>query len=284
MKPKILVFGEVLFDLFDDKAQIGGAPFNFAAHFASLGGEADLVSAVGGDDLGKTALAEMKKRGIGDRYVGVNGYKTGYCQVTIKNDVPSYDLKQGVAYDYIEAPKITGKYDALYFGTLSQRGEGSRKALEKLFERGGGEVFYDINIRPPFYTAEILEKSLRRATILKISREEAGVLLPYGEPRAYCEKILEQYPNLCQVVLTLDKDGAAVLDRAQGWFLSPTPDVRVVSTVGAGDAFGACYLYHRLCGHSIGRCLEAASMLSGHVVAHLGAVPELPEELKEKII
>ena len=282
MKPKILVFGEVLFDLFDDKAQIGGAPFNFAAHFASLGGEADLVSAVGEDELGQTALAEMKKRGIGDRYVRENEFRTGYCQVTIRNDVPSYDLKRGVAYDFIEAPFVTDKYDALYFGTLAQRSEDSREALERLFACGVGEVFYDINIRPPFYTAEILEESLKRATILKISREEAGV--PYGEPRDYCEKILLKYPNLRQVVLMLDKDGAAVLDRTQGWFLSPKPDVTVVSTVGAGDAFGACYLYHRLCGHSIERCLEAATMLSGHVVAHLGAVPELPKELKEKII
>ena len=38
--PSALCFGEMLFDVFGDDRCIGGAPFNFAAHFAQLGGEA----------------------------------------------------------------------------------------------------------------------------------------------------------------------------------------------------------------------------------------------------
>ena len=38
--PSALCFGEILFDVFGDDRCIGGAPFNFAAHFAQLGGEA----------------------------------------------------------------------------------------------------------------------------------------------------------------------------------------------------------------------------------------------------
>ena len=50
--PSALCFGEILFDVFGDDRCIGGAPFNFAAHFAQLGGEAVMVSAVGDDELG----------------------------------------------------------------------------------------------------------------------------------------------------------------------------------------------------------------------------------------
>ena len=48
--PSALCFGEILFDVFGDDRCIGGAPFNFAAHFAQLGGEAVMVSAVGAGD------------------------------------------------------------------------------------------------------------------------------------------------------------------------------------------------------------------------------------------
>ena len=39
MQPSVLAFGEILFDVFDGQACIGGASFNFAAHFSRLGGE-----------------------------------------------------------------------------------------------------------------------------------------------------------------------------------------------------------------------------------------------------
>ncbi len=33
---KILSFGEIIWDVYEDKKCIGGAPFNFAAHCARL--------------------------------------------------------------------------------------------------------------------------------------------------------------------------------------------------------------------------------------------------------
>ena len=47
----LIAFGELLWDVFDDKRLIGGAPFNVATHAARLGIETALVSAVGADAL-----------------------------------------------------------------------------------------------------------------------------------------------------------------------------------------------------------------------------------------
>ena len=284
MASKILVFGEVLYDLFEEKAEIGGAPFNFAAHLASLGENVDFVSAVGEDKLGRSALEELEKKGVGAKYTAVLDKPTGYCRVTLKDGTPSYDLAAGVAYDFIPAPCVRARYDALCFGTLAQRSGASRKTLQKLLTRNYKEVFYDINIRPPFFNDEIIESSLERSTILKISREEASVLLPYTDPEKYTSEVLARYPSLHQVVLTLDKDGSSVRDREKGFFLSPKPASKAISTVGAGDSFGACYLHHLLKGDGIEASLAAATLLSDYVVTKLGAVPELPDELKEKII
>lgn len=284
---KILVFGEVLFDIFEGNAVIGGAPFNFAAHFSALGGRADLVSAIGKDDLGKTALEEMSKKGIGRKHLVENDKPTGCCIVRLENALPQYELMTERAYDYIPEPEITEAYDGLYFGTLAQRSPLSARTLNGLLHRFRGtssEIFLDVNIRPPFYNSALLDKSIAGATLLKVSREEAGTILPYTHPEEFTAALLKNYPGLRQVILTLDKEGAMVNDRIEGIFYAPKPLSRPVSTVGAGDSFGAAYFYHRLQGDPVARCLEAATLLSDYVVTRTEAVPELPEDLKRKII
>ena len=284
MAANILVFGEVLYDLFGEKAEIGGAPFNFAAHMASLGECVDFVSAVGDDELGSAALEELKKRKVGATYTAVLPKPTGFCKVTLLEGTPSYVLAQGVAYDYIPVPCLEAKYDALCFGTLAQRSDVSRNTLRMLLKGNYREVFCDINIRMPFYSDDIIEESIAGSTILKLSREEAPTILAYTDPEQCTAALLARFPSLRQIVLTLDKDGAAVRDREKGFFYAPKPAAKAVSTVGAGDAFGACYLHHLLKGEGIEESLAAATLLSDYVVTRLGAVPELPADLKDRIL
>ena len=52
---RVLLVGEVLWDLSPGGAQLGGAPLNVGAHLARLGHAARLVSAVGDDALGEKA-------------------------------------------------------------------------------------------------------------------------------------------------------------------------------------------------------------------------------------
>ena len=284
MSNKVLVFGEILYDLFEEKAEIGGAPFCFAAHYCSLGGKADLVSAVGRDAMGFMADIELKKRGVGAQFVAKTDLPTGYCKVTLDGVKPKYELMNGVAYDHIPVPRLTEEYGALYFGTLAQRSVLSKNTLLSLLERNYREVFLDVNIREPYCTRELLEESLGNATIVKITSEEAFTVMPYESPDDYCKALLARYPNLRQVLFTFGPGGSMVYDREKGQFFSEKPTSTPVSTVGAGDAFGACYLYHLLRGDDIPTCLEAATLLSDYVVTKLGAVPELPEELKKRIV
>lgn len=282
---RILVFGEILYDLFEEKAEIGGAPFSFAAHCALLGDEADLVSAVGRDAMGYMADKELRKKGVGSDYVAKTDLPTGYCKVTLDGVKPTYELMNGVAYDHIPRPEIKGEYDALYFGTLAQRSGISQNTLKELLKRDYREILLDVNVRAPFCTRELLEDSLRAATLVKITREEAFVVMPYpASDEEYCETLLNRFPGLKQVILTFGKDGSMVMDRERGVFRSSTPPSVPVSTVGAGDAFGACYLHHRLKGSDIPRCIEAATLLSDYVVTQLGAVPPVPKELMKKIV
>lgn len=284
-KIKIAVFGEVLWDIFGEEKTIGGAPFNFAAHSAKLGADVAMISAVGNDALGDDAITAARGFGVGVGDIARVGAPTGYCRVTLADGAPSYELVRGVAYDMIPLPENRITADAFYFGTLASRGDISASTLQMLLGGKYREVFFDINIRQNYYTREIIDSALRRATIFKLSREEMGVLELGDSAETVCREVTERYPNLHLVILTLDRDGALVYETDTGLVhRSPVPASRAVSTVGAGDSFSACFLVNYLCGCGIESSLERAVALSDYVVTQLGAIPDYPDGLMRKII
>ncbi len=282
---KLTAFGEILWDIFGEEKKIGGAPFNFGAHCAKLGMDVDIVSAVGDDELGKKAISAAADTGVNIKNIQTVPFKTGYCNVTLNNGIPSYDLVKNVAYDNIPLPeKSCFNDDALYFGTLAQRNAASRKTLIELLKGTYSEIFFDINIRQNYYSDEMIDFSIKSSTILKISREELFVLKIDGSYEEVCKQISQKYPNLRLIIVTLDCDGALVYNTSTNVAIySEKPTSKVVSTVGAGDSFSACFLANYLAGSSLEDCLKRASALSQYVVTQLGAIPDYPEELAKQI-
>ncbi len=277
---KITVFGEILWDIFGDERKIGGAPFNLAAHASKLGADVDFISAVGEDENGREALAECRRLGLDPANVAVIDKPTGYCMVTLKDGTPDYDLVMDTAYDNIPVPSETKDTDVFCFGTLAQRNGVSRRTLKKLLDLyRGKEIFLDVNIRQHYYTAEILDDSLKAATILKISREEAGVFGIPGTPEEICGELLDRYPGIKLIIMTLDSDGAFIFPRGGSIIYSSKPCCRVVSTVGAGDSFSAGFIICFMRGEPLDVCIEKAVKLSGFVCEHTGAIPEYDKDI-----
>ncbi len=285
---KLTVFGEILWDVFDQEKKIGGAPFNFAAHAVRQGADVRLISAVGKDELGDEALRACKKLNVPtDCIARLSNYPTGKCQVTLKDGMPVYDLSGDYAYDHIPLPAdmLPEDSSAIYFGTLAQRGKESRETLQRILTKKNlvDEVFFDINIRQHYYDDALIDESIRAATILKVSREEIGVLADTkktdGRPsnlNTICKRLLEKYDNLKMILVTMDSDGAFVYERSGKITKSKRPSCEVVSTVGAGDAFSAAFLVSYLNGRKISDCLRRAIALASQVCEHVEAVPLFP--------
>lgn len=285
---KILSFGEIIWDVYPQKRVIGGAPLNFAAHASLCGAESALISAVGDDELGRAAIGALREYGVRDGYVGVAGAPTGQCLVTLdERSVPTYRVLSDVAYDLVTLSDAqmgairSERFDAFYFGSLSQRALVSRGTLRKLLEVCSfGVVFCDVNLRPGCYSAETVRYCLSNATVIKISAEEEPLLREMGmygsvaDPLSISQAICARYPKIGTVILTLGKDGSFLYERESGkGFRQPAIGDTVVSTVGAGDSFSAAYLVARLAGKSVEECLRRAAEVSGFVVAHTEAVP-----------
>lgn len=284
---KAIVFGETIWDVFPEEQVIGGAAFNFAAHSSHLGDETYLISAVGKDELGKEAYAKATRHGIKTELIQENEYPTGACIVTLdEKGIPSYNVLRDVAYDHISADdEMIGKIrdihaDTFYFDTLIQRCEESRRSLVRILDTCEfSEIVCDVNLRKDCFDRDSLSLCMEKATIVKISDEEGHFLYELGLldadntdlPRA----VAARYPNVKLVVYTLGGDGSVVLDTASGiLYESGKPaKVKVVSTVGAGDCFGATFVSTYLNGGSIPDAIRAATERSNIVVSHREAVP-----------
>ncbi len=278
---KILAFGEIIWDIFPDKKCIGGAPFNFSAHAVKQGATVYFASAVGNDKIGEEAVSMIKKYRINDQYVTKTDKQTGACNVTLdSNAIPSYDLLDDVAYDYIDARNIAGEFDALYFGTLALRRENNKVQIREILKNCKfSEVFCDVNIRAPYYDEESVKLCCENATILKISDEELHVIekILYGSENMEIEefqtKLASDFPNLSLVIITKGSEGASVYRvSTDSSFYFPATKTKVVSTVGAGDSYSASFLLKYLKGGSILDCMEKASVVSASVVAKQGAI------------
>ncbi len=283
---KILSFGEIIWDVYPDKKCIGGAPLNFAAHAAKEGADVFLLSAVGYDELGMDALEIIKKHGVDISLISVKpALPTGKCTVTLsQKGVPSYKIEENTAYDAImlpDASQVNG-FDAFAFGSLALRGESNRQAVKALLEQDiAKEIFVDINLRAPFYSKENVLFCLENATILKISDEELqNVALTafdesYGNEEAI-EKILNEFENIKLLILTCGADGSVAYDTENGDVFKCEPrKVEVVSTVGAGDSYGAAFLVSYLSEKDIPECLKRATDVSAEVVSRAEALPIL---------
>lgn len=286
---KILSFGEILWDVYPNEKHLGGAPLNFAAHLAKHGDEVFMWSALGNDELGKRAAEIIEKWNISTEFINIlPQFETGKCVVSLDEfGIPKYNLLENTAYDNIPDVK-TGDFDVLYFGSLALRSKTNFENLKRFINsQSFKEIFVDVNVRPPFYSAENLCFAVSNATILKISLEELPIVAELTETENNCEfeefaKALSlSYKNLKLVIITLGEEGAFVLDCRTGKsFYSKAQKVKAVSTVGAGDSFSAAFLHKYLKGESLDECLLHATKIAAFVVTSSEAVPDYdPDEI-----
>lgn len=279
---KIAAFGEVLWDRVEGQFLIGGAPFNFAAHAVQCGVEASIVSALGEDDLGEKALKEVIRLKVDSRFIQFNKKPTGIVKVLLNNGQPSYEIVKNVAYDFISSQALNipelNTFEHFYFGTLSQRNSVNRATLKDILSNCQFETtFLDVNLRQNFYSKEILDFSIGSCSILKLNDEEVQTLSKLLfhkilEPKEFCIKLLNNYPNIKTIIITLGGKGCLVNDQGEYIRIHSKP-IQVKDTIGAGDSFSAAFLSHYIKNKNVELAAEFANRIGGFVASKKGAIP-----------
>lgn len=289
----VVGIGEALWDILPEGKQIGGAPANFAYHVSQFGIGTCVASAIGDDKLGAELTDTFKGKALNMLMPTVE-YPTGTVQVELDSmGVPTYDIKQNVAWDNIpfsdKLMEIARRTCAVSFGSLAQRNVVSRNTIHQFLDAMPDDdviKVFDINLRQNFYTPDVIMESMERCNVLKINDEELVIISRlFGYPgidlKDKCWILLGKY-NLKALVLTCGVNGSYVFTPGNVSFV-PTPEVEVADTVGAGDSFTAAFIAALLKGCSVREAHELAVKVSAYVCTCHGAMPVLPDELIKQI-
>ncbi|MCB1857258.1 MAG: carbohydrate kinase [Gammaproteobacteria bacterium] len=276
-----LIFGEVLFDCFDDNSRVlGGAPFNVAWHLRAFGLSPLLVSRVGDDPLGRQIRAAMDGWGLSTAGLQLDSvHPTGRVSVSLKAGEPSFDILDGAAYDYIQRDMIPPVTPSLiYHGTLALRSPDSAATLAHIRERYPAPVFMDINLRPPWWDKPLLERYLPGVRWLKINENELDTLAgANGSVQSRVQRVMDNY-QISLVILTRGGAGAMAVT-ADGAEVAVTPKrgTQVVDTVGAGDAFASVCIFGLASGWPMDSTLDRAQSFASLIVSQRGATIADPQ-------
>ena len=290
MKRYIVGLGEALWDVLPEGKKLGGAPANFAYHAGQFGLDTIAISALGEDALAEETIEALKEHNLNYLMPRVP-YPTGTVQVTLaEGGIPTYEIKEGVAWDNIpytnEMADIAKSARAVCFGSLAQRNSVSRENIRKFLADTPADCLKicDINLRQQFYSKEVLEDSFKLCNILKINDEELVVvnrLFGYDglDMRQTCEKMVQDY-GLKMLVLTCGTNGSYVFTNDGLTSFQDTPKVEVADTVGAGDSFTGSFCACIINGKPVQEAHKTAVAVSAFVCTQNGAMPVVPENLK----
>jgi fructokinase len=242
MAQSIAIFGEVLFDTFEDGVRIlGGAPFNVAWNLTMLGADAKLISRIGTDSAANEVREAMAAIDMDDIHLQRDSHHpTGRVDITLKAGEPHYTICTDQAYDHIEPPTPPLAADWLYHGTLAARSPVSFSTLQSLM-RDHPRRFVDVNFRDPFVDADQLPLLITNATWLKLNHEECDRLCRlYDLPGA---RALMAHFRAQNLILTRAEAGAEIYT-PQSHHQAPAPEVTgFKDSVGAGDGFSAMAIW-----------------------------------------
>ena len=279
---RMVVFGEVLFDIFPDGSKVlGGAPFNVACHLKGLGAEPILVSRVGKDKLGDLVLSEMEKRGLETTGMQKDEkHPTGNVEVKIdERNEPEYSIKPGAAWDHIQTDpyvqKVLEGRPLFYHGSLAARSAVSEHTLD-LYLRKKCPVFCDLNLRPPWWTAQKVSGLLNTTDYLKLNLSELKELASEQKgkkPQDLARELIFQ-GGYRQIIVTQGARGAFIVDEKGQINKRKAPHIEnFEDSVGAGDAFSAVMIIARIKGMDMEKALHMAVDFAARICSVKGAVP-----------
>ena len=294
----IVGLGELLWDLFPSGKQLGGAPANFAYISSLLGDHGIVASRIGEDALGEEAKQRFQQLRLPTDFLQSDSFHpTGTVKVLLDaTGQPRYQISEDVAWDSVEmTPQwrtLAAQSTAICFGSLAQRSAAARRTIQEFLgaARSTTTRIFDVNLRQPFYSREILAESIKRASIIKLNQEELPIVLQLldsptplapGKEKLAADWLL--HLSGAQLICITRGAGGSLLVSKEGSHEHPGLSVQTVDTVGAGDAYTAALVHHFLRGAPLSAMNDAANRMGAWVAGRPGATPEADPTVLEKV-
>jgi fructokinase len=297
LAPKIVVLGEALLDHFATKRVVGGAPFNVARNLAALGESPLMVTRIGEDDDARELRREFARFSMPTNGVQVDVARpTGNVKVTLCDGQPEYEIAAGQAWDAIDTAAAINAVSAstpelICFGTLAQRDATSRQAIREVISHTKATRVLDLNLRSAPDNREVSAWSMWSADIVKVNGDELAQLFAWFLANDENDFSRDQHANgpaeqrgVNALMRQFDFQTLIVTRGAHGYTaygkggellaMGAAPQVNVVDTVGAGDAFLSMYLVGVRRNWPLADSLRRAAMFAADVCTLHGAVSD----------
>lgn len=247
----------------------GGALANVAVAARRAGGDASLLGAVGNDAWGNWLREKLWQERVDvSRMETVDDVPTPVAFVTFDWErEPSFAVYGEAIAPAMRAagPHLSDalrEAQALVFGSNTLVGEPEREVTlraRRAARDSGARVLFDPNLRPNRWrdvgrALRLCREMARGAFLVRANQREAQELTGEADPAAAASALCGLGAQLG--VVTVGREGAVMRGAASGE--QESPDVEVVSPLGAGDAFmGALAAGLQAVGWEASRAAEA---------------------------
>lgn len=272
-------------------SNVGGGGVNTALNFANLGFNTSAICKIGDDIYSKGILQALSKSTLDlSNIIQDNSVSTGFSIILLSFQGDRTVLAQRGANATLKKSEIN--FEAiknaklLYIAPLS--GE-SNKVLQSIVEfanENGVDVCFNAGTTSLKKGFEYLKKIIDSSHVVVMNKEEAALctkiqVRPDNRDENFSKELI--HPDIKQmlkklkvadkqiIVITDGKHGVYAYD-GENFFQCPPFPAKVVSTLGAGDAFSSTFCASlSKTNFDIGQSLMYASVNSASVVSNFGA-------------
>ena len=254
----IIGLGETVYDIiFKDnqpvKAVPGGSAFNALISLGRSNADCMMVTEVGDDHIGDMIVQFLKDNKVKTDYVYQHPNTKSHISLAFLNELNDAQYLFYKDHKAIQMPDMIPEIkrnDIVLFGSYFAINPVIRDYVRHFLttaKENGAILYYDINFRAshkdeiPELIANI-EENMQLATVLRGSAEDFNIL--YGTTTG--DDAYERVKNLCNTFVYTDAANPIQVFTPQGKHSYPVPQIKTVSTIGAGDNFNAgfCYALH----------------------------------------
>ena len=252
------------YPVFGVNTRVSGVAYNLAKAFRSLGDEVDLVTMTGNDFSAEYVNNKMEEIGV----------STEHVKRTLKetpNSVVLYDEegKRQIYCDLKDVQEATYQFDKQLYENadivVACNTNFNRELLKKA-KMAGKIIATDVHVLSDVHD-EYNRDFMQYADLLFLSDENINT-----DYREFLMDIENNYQNEI-IVLGMGAKGALmyVKDEQKFYELEAVSNLKVVNTVGAGDALFSSFLHYYAKGISPLECLKKAQLFAAYKIGFDGA-------------
>ena len=263
------------------EATFGGGEANVAVALANYGLNAGFVSALPNNEIGESAVRELRRFAVDTAHVRRSGDRVGiYYLETGANQRPSKVVYDRAGSSICEAKPGDFDWPAIFSGakwlhitgiTPALSSSAAELSLEAVVaaKQAGVTVSCDFNFRGKLWkwgksAPEVMQELVKHVDVGIANEEDCqkslGITvdvdvesgeLDTAKYEALSAKVLDQYPNMSVIAITLresysaDRNGwSACLRDAGGFRVSRRYEITdIIDRVGGGDSFASALIY-----------------------------------------